>query len=161
MNIREEKGYAYGAFSRFDYGRVPGPFAVVTSVRSDSTAPAVKEIDLELARLTEKSPSAGEFAQARDSLVRSLPGAFETNAGISGAFANLFVYRLPPDYYARLPGQLAQVRPNAIEHVAKRYLDPGSMVVVAVGEKASIEAPLEADGMMVLCRTTRIFSASR
>jgi zinc protease len=147
MNIREEKGYAYGAFSRFDYGRVPGPFAVVTSVRSDSTAPAVKEIDFELTRLTEKSPTSVEFAQARDSLVRSLPGAFETNAGISGAFANLFTYRLPLDYYARLPGQLTRVRPNAIEQAAKRYLDPASMVVVAVGERAAIEAPLEADGM--------------
>ena len=147
MNIREEKGYAYGAFSRFDYGRVPGPFAVITSVRSDATAPAVKEIDLELTKLTAKPPNAGEFTQARDSLVRSLPSAFETNAGISGAFANLFVYGLPLDYYARLPGDLTRVRPNAIERVAKRYLDPAGMVVVAVGERAAIEPPLEAGGM--------------
>jgi zinc protease len=54
---------------------------------------------------------------------------------------------LPLDYYARLPGQLTHVRPNAIEQAAKRYLDPASMVVVAVGERASIEAPLEANGM--------------
>jgi len=146
-NIREEKGYAYGAFSRFDYGRAPGPFAVVTSVRSDATAPAVKEIDHELARLTEKSPDPSEFAQARDSLVRSLPGAFETNAGISGAFANLFTYQLPLEYYARLPDQLMRVRLGAIEQAARRYLDPGSMVVVAVGEQAAIEPPLESSGM--------------
>ena len=147
MNIREEKGYAYGAFSRFDYGRVPGPFAVVTSVRNDATAPAVKEIDRELSRLTEKSPSGGEFEQARDSLVRSLPAAFETNAGISGAFANLFTYRLPLDYYARLPRHLMGVRADAIEQAAKRYLDPAAMVVVAVGEQASIEPALTAGGI--------------
>ena len=120
---------------------------MITSVRSDATAPAVKEIDLELTKLTAKPPNAGEFAQARDSLVRSLPSAFETNAGISGAFANLFVYGLPLDYYARLPGDLTRVRPNAIERVAKRYLDPAGMVVVAVGERAAIEPPLEAGGM--------------
>src|SRR5438094_2360906 len=146
-NIREEKGYAYGAFSRFDFGRAPGPFAVVTSVRSDATAPAVKEIDHELARLIEKAPEATEFAQARNSLVRSLPGAFETNAGISGAFANLFAYALPLDYYARLPGNLTGVLPIAVEQAARRYLNPSSMVVVAVGEQASIEPALESIGM--------------
>ena len=146
-NIREEKGYAYGAFSRFDFGRAPGPFAVVTSVRSDATAPAVKEIDHELARLIEKAPAASEFAQARDSLVRSLPGAFETNAGISGAFANLFTYQLPLEYYAKLPDHLMHVRLGAIKQAARRYLDPGSMVVVAVGEQASIEPPLESAGI--------------
>ena len=146
-NIREEKGYAYGAFSRFDFGRAPGPFAVVTSVRSDATAPAVKEIDHELRRLLEKAPEATEFAQARNSLVRSLPGAFETNAGISGAFANLFAYALPLDYYARLPGNLTGVLPIAVEQAARRYLDPSSMVVVAVGEQASIEPALESIGM--------------
>jgi zinc protease len=146
-NIREEKGYAYGAFSRFDFGRAPGPFAVVTSVRSDATAPAVKEIDHELARLISMPPDATEFAQARNSLVRSLPGAFETNAGISGAFANLFAYALPLDYYARLPGNLGGVAPNAVGQAARRYLDPSSMVVVAVGEKATIEPALESIGM--------------
>jgi len=76
-----------------------------------------------------------------------LPGAFETNAGISGAFANLFAYALPLDYFARLPGNLTGVLPIAVEQAAKRYFDPSSMVVVAVGEKASIESPLEAIGM--------------
>jgi zinc protease len=147
MNIREEKGYAYGAYSRFDFGRAPGPFAVVTSVRGDATGPAVTEIDHELTRIMEKAPAATEFAQARNSLVRSLPGAFETNAGISGAFANLFAYALPLDYYARLPGNLASVLPNAVEQAAKRYLDPSSMVVVAVGEQASIGPALESIGM--------------
>ena len=146
-NIREEKGYAYGAFSRFDFGRAPGPFAVVTSVRSDATAPAVKEIDHELTRLMQKAPEASEFAQARNSLVRSLPGAFETNAGISGAFANLFAYALPLDYYARLPANLTGVLPIAVEQAARRYLNPSSMVVVAVGEQASLEPALESIGM--------------
>ena len=139
-NIREEKGYAYGAFSRFDFGRAPGPFAVVTSVRSDATFPAVKEIDHELSLLTLKAPDAIEFAKARDSLVRSLPAAFETNAGISGAFANLFVYGLTLDYYAQLPTNLRSVQVRAVETAAKRYLDPAAMVVVGVGERSESES---------------------
>src|SRR5207237_3640541 len=47
-NIREEKGYAYGAFSRFDFGRARGPFVVVTSVRCGGTAPAVSGDDHDL-----------------------------------------------------------------------------------------------------------------
>ncbi len=93
-NIREAKGYAYGAFSRFEFGRLPAPFVVATAVRADATAPAVQEIDRELERMRTSAPSRAEFAKARDGVVRALPGAFDTNGGIAGAFANLFVYGL-------------------------------------------------------------------
>jgi len=141
-NLRETQGFAYSIFSRFDFGRVQGPFAVVTSVRSDATAAAVTEIDRELVRLRTTTPPAAEFAKAKGSLVRSLPGAFETNAGTAGAFGNLYAYDLPLDYFARLPGNLRAVGTAAVDAVAKRYLDPSLMVVVGVGEKATIEPGL-------------------
>ena len=58
-----------------------------------------------------------------------------------------FAYALPLNYYARLPANLTGVAPNAVERAAKRYLDPSSMVVVAVGEQASIASALESNGM--------------
>jgi len=143
-NLREAKGYAYGAFSRFDFGRMPGPFVAATTVRADATAPAVTELDRELAGMRRRAPSPGEFAKARDGLVRSLPGAFETNSGTAGAFGGLFVYRLPATFYRALPARFAAV-PNAqIGAVSQRYLDPASMVVVTVGDPAALATATDA-----------------
>jgi zinc protease len=147
-NLREAKGFAYSIFSRFDLGRAPGPFAVVTSVRTDATAAAVAEIDRELNRLRTTSPAAAEFAKARESLVRSLPSAFETNTGTSGAFGTIFTYGLPLDYYARLPANLRGVGVHAVDAAARRYLNPSQMVVVGVGEKGAIAPGLEKLGLL-------------
>ncbi|MEP6678118.1 MAG: pitrilysin family protein [Betaproteobacteria bacterium] len=146
-NLREAKGYTYGAFSRFEFGRMPAPFVAATAVRADATAPAVKEIDRELARMRSAAPSPREFAKARDGVVRSLPGAFETNAGIAGAFATLFVYGLPPTYYVTLPAKFGAVPASEVLTVSKRYLDPAQMVVVAVGEPAALAAASDALGL--------------
>jgi zinc protease len=146
-NLRETNGFAYSAFSWFDFGRIPGPFAVATSVRVDATAAAVKEIRHELAGMVERPANAVEFAKARGALIRSLPGAFETNPGIAGSFANLFVYGLPPNYFATLPQELRAVHPADIVAAAKRYLDPAAMVVIGVGARTAIEPGLEALGL--------------
>ena len=147
-NLREIKGFAYSVFSRFELGRAPGPFAVVTSVRTDATADAVAEIDREFQRLRTTSPAAAEFAKAGNSLVRSLPGAFETNGGTSGAFGTIFTYGLPLDYYARLPANLRGVRVQAVDAAARRYLNPTDMIVVGVGEKGVIAPGLEKLGLI-------------
>jgi len=146
-NLREAKGYAYGAFSRFEFGRMPSPFVTTTTVRAHATAPAVKEVDRELDRMRTDVPSRGEFAKARDGAIRALPGAFETNGGIAGAFANLFIYGLPPTYYTTLPRRFAAVPPAGILAVSKRYLDPAQMVVVVVGDPAALASASDALGL--------------
>jgi len=147
-NLRETHGYAYGAFSGFDFGRLPGPFTVATTVRADATAEAVTEIDHELDRMRTVAPTAAEFAKARDGVIRSLPGAFETNAGIAGAFGTLYVYDLAPTYYATLRQRFAAVTAAQVLAASKRYLDPSSMVVVGVGAPASLTAGREKLGLL-------------
>jgi len=147
-NLRETHGYAYGAFSGFDFGRLPGPFTVATTVRADATAEAVTEIDHELDRMRTVAPTAAEFAKARDGVIRSLPGAFETNSGIAGAFGNLYVYGLAPTYYASLPPRLAAVTAAQVLAASKRYLDPAPMVVVGVGAPAALATGREKLGLM-------------
>jgi zinc protease len=153
-NLREAKGYAYGAFSRFDFGRLPAPFVAATAVRADATAPAVKEIDRELDRMRAGMPSRAEFAKARDGVRRSLPGAFETNGGIAGAFGSLFVYGLPRTYYATLTARFAAVTAADVLAVSKRFLDPAQMVVIGVGDPAALTSASEALGLTPVERFT-------
>jgi zinc protease len=142
LDLREDKGYTYGIGSRFAYGRAPAPFAIRSAVRSDVSAPAVREVFAQLKRVTSSPLAADELKRARGSLTQSLPGLFETNEATAGSFADLFAYGLPSDYYRRLPPQFGAVTAPALEPLARRYLDPASMVVIAVGDRRSLERTL-------------------
>ena len=144
MNLREEHGYTYGARSGFEYRRGPGPFTVRSSVRTDATAPAVREVFKELERIRAAPVAADELKASKDAFSRSLPGDFESGSQTVAALAQLYVYGLPLDYYRTLPASIDRVTATDVQHAATQYLQPGKMTVVAVGDRRSIAAPLAA-----------------
>jgi zinc protease len=141
-NLREDKGYTYGARSGFNYRRSAGPFTVRAGVRTDVTAPAVTEIFKELRRMSEDPITADEFSLARDSIVLSLPGRFETTSQAVSSYANVFIYDLGTDYYTRLPALYSGATLEGVRGVARKYLAPEKMIVVAAGDRARIEPEL-------------------
>ena len=143
MNLREEHGYTYGASSQFSFRRAPGPFQVASGVRTDVTGPAVTEIFKEVRGMVERPVSEEELKKAKDSLSNSLPGAFESSANAVSNFSNVFIYDLGLDYYSRYAEQVNAVTAEQTLAAAKKYLVPGGMVVVAVGDKAKIEPQLK------------------
>ncbi|TFW35758.1 M16 family metallopeptidase [Massilia horti] len=143
-NLREDKGYSYGVFSAFRYDRTPGPFVIAGSVRTDVTGASVSEIFKEVRRMRDQPLPPHELAGARNSQVLSLPGRFETNSDIGASLAELYVFDLPPDYYARLPAQFSKVTAQQVQAVARQYLVPERMIVVAVGERKKIAPQLDA-----------------
>jgi zinc protease len=147
MNLREEHGYTYGAGSVFRYRRAAGPFFIATGVRTDVTGPAVKEIFKEVDRMIATPLTADELGLARDSIVRSLPGQFETSGQVLGSFADVFVFDLGLDYYQRLPQSVNGVTSEAAQDAARRHLVPANMIVVAVGDRAKIEPQLKDVGL--------------
>jgi zinc protease len=142
MNLREEHGYTYGAFSRFVYRRQPGPFYIGSGIRTDVTAPAVSEIMKELKKLTEKGITPSELDLGRDAIVRSLPADFETSARAAGALSNIYVYDLGAQYYSRLPAAMQTVNTESVLGAARKYLAPARMILVVVGDRATIEPEL-------------------
>ncbi len=143
LNLREQHGYTYGASSTFVYRRGPGPFLVGTSVRTDVAAQAVKEIMLEIERMRNTDILPEELAVAKDSIARSLPGMFETTPQAASTSGQLFVHRLPLDYYCSLPGAIDGITAADVRRVAEQHLDPEHMIVVAVGDKSVIGESLE------------------
>ena len=101
LNLREDKGYTYGAFSTFVFRQEAGPFFVGAGVRTDATAPSVTEIYNEIRKMKDVEVTMDELTLGKDSLVRSMPGRFETTAQTVGSFATLFVYDLGLDYYSK------------------------------------------------------------
>jgi zinc protease len=143
MNLREAHGYTYGAVSRFTFNRFGGPVFAGAQVRTDVTAPAAKELFAELDRITADPPTPAELKLAQDSQIRSVPGQFETAKGTSARIAQLFVFKLPDNYYASLPGQFAAVTPEQVKQAAIDHIHPKQMIVVAVGDRAKIEPGLK------------------
>jgi zinc protease len=142
LNLREKNGYTYGASSGFGFRRGAGPFVVGTNVRTDVTAPAVREIFAEIERVRVEPISEDELRTSRDSFARSLPGQFETSADAAASGSQLFVYGLPLDYYDHLPARIDAVSVADVQRVARQYLDPAIMVTVAVGDRSKIEPAL-------------------
>ncbi len=143
MNLREQHGYTYGGLSRFTFDRFGGPLFAGAQVRTDVTAPAAKELFAELDRITTEPPTAAELKLAQDSEIRSVPGEFETVRGTSALMGDLFVFKLPDNYYAMLPEQFAAVKPEQVKQAAIDHIHPKQMVVIAVGDRAKIEPGLK------------------
>src|SRR5688572_13449889 len=143
MNLREKNGYTYGASSSFTFRKAAGPFQVGSGIRTEVTGPAVAEVFNELRGILTKPVTDDELMRAKEGLTNSLPGAFETNGNAVGNFANVFTYSLPLDYYTRYAEQVAAVTMAQTADVAKRYLVPEKMIVIAVGDLEKIEPEIK------------------
>ena len=144
-NIREVKGYSYGVFSNFAFGKGPGAFRAggdIVTAKSDS---ALIEFMKELRDIRgPRPPSDDELKQAKASLVQSLPENFASVGGINGSIGSLYVQGLPQDYYQQFARAVDAVTKDDVVRVAKQYLDPEHLAIVIVGDRSKIEAPLAA-----------------
>jgi len=111
-------------------------------VRTDVTGPAVGEVFNEIERMRATLMTDDELKTAKDAFARSLAGRFETTDQIVNTISEFFIYNLPLDFYNTLPARIDAVSAADVQRVAQRYLKPGSMVVVAVGDRAKIEPQL-------------------
>jgi zinc protease len=143
MNLREEHGYTYGAFSFFAYHRSPGPFIAGSDIRTDATAPATTELLHELKRMRDTQLTPAELLLSKDSIARSLPGRFERGMDAVASFAELFTYDLPLDYYSTLPDRVNAVTVGQVQTVAKKYILPENLIVLALGDRAKIEEEMK------------------
>jgi zinc protease len=116
---------------------------VRTMVRTDATAPSVKEIFSELDRMRATQVKPEELAMAKETEVRGLTGTFETSSATTGTMLGLYVYNLPLDYYRALPQKIEAVNAAEVQRVAQQYLMPDKMVVVAVGDRSKIQSELQ------------------
>jgi zinc protease len=142
-NLRERHGYTYGAYSSVDSDRGVGLITMQTSVSTESTGASVHEMLNEVAALRDAPVSAEELQLAKDSLSRSLPARFVTDAGTASAVAELYLTDRPPDYFQNLPAALTEIDADDVQAVARAHLRPEEMKVIAVGDRAQIDPQLD------------------
>jgi len=143
QNLREARGYTYGAGSRFDMRRAAGPFtasAEIVSAKSDS---ALIEFIKELNGIRQAVP-ADELSRAKRYLQLQLPGNFETTQQIASALVPVALYGLPLDYYNTYVQSVEGVTQADVGRVAQQYINPGSLAILIVGDRKTIEQGLKA-----------------
>ncbi len=143
QNLRERNGYSYGAGSGFSFRPVAGPFTASSDVQTDVTAPALSEFFHELAAISEPVPSE-ELTKSRDYLALSFPAPFATVRGTAAMVGDLWLDGLPADTYDRYSAGVRSVSADDLARVARQYVVPDEMVVVVVGDRATIEADVRA-----------------
>lgn len=145
QNLREEHGYSYGAFSRFDMRSSAGPFFAGAGVQTDKTAEALKEFFVELDRIRQPVGD-DELAKARNYLALGFPSELETIGDLSSHLEDLLVYGLPPDYYDTYVARIQAVTTDLVRRAAERYIQPDRFAVVVVGDRQAIEPGIRALG---------------
>jgi len=143
MNLREEHGYTYGASSGFRMYRGAGPFLAGGLVRTNVTGDSATQLMYEIKRFPDNPPTEAELTEAKNSNVQSLPGVFDTTASIAGSLSSIFLYSRPLDYYATLPERYRAVSAADVARVAREYIHPGQLTIVAAGDRSKIEPQLK------------------
>jgi len=143
MNLREEKGYTYGARTAFEFRRGAGPFVLHASVQADATVDAVKEVLAEVRAIRGDKPvTDAELALGRAALTRGYPRSFETADQIARAAAQLSLYGLPDDYFSTFVPKVLSLTAADVTRAAAAHLDPSRMVAVIVGDREKLASSL-------------------
>ena len=141
-HLREEKGYTYGIGSNIDAPRWTGVWVASTSVRNDVTEPALTDLLDEIRQMRDVRVSAREFADAKRSLVAAFALTLESpNALLQNAITR-WRHGLPADYWDRYPERITAITEADAQAMAKKYLDPSRLQIVAVGNEEAVARTL-------------------
>ena len=140
MNLREDKGWSYGARSSLYGARGQRPFVVRAPVQTDRTKESIVEILKELREMTaNRPPTEEEFVKTRENRILRLPGSWETISAIGNSIAAIVRYGLPDDHYETYPERLRTLKLSQISQAAQSLIHADNLVWVIVGDLAKIE----------------------
>lgn len=137
MNLREDKGYAYGAFGGFDYQRAGSALQVAASVETSTTVLALREIAKEIKGMREGGPTDDELTRERDGALKGLPAKFATPTDTLSQLKRLAYFGMPLDWYAGHQQRLRAMDAAAVLAAAKAHLIDGAVDVLVVGDGAA------------------------
>jgi len=142
MNLREEKGYTYGASSRFFTRRTKGLFQISSAVETKYVPEAIQEIIKEIENIKNGPVSETELQQAQGYLNGIFPIAFESGTQIADGLSNIIVFDLQDDYYRTYRDKILAVTRDEILQAAKKYLHPQSLSIVVCTDKNEVKTRL-------------------
>jgi zinc protease len=138
MNLRESKGYTYGAYSSFDMRRLAGSFEATAEVRTAVVGDSLKEFFYELNRIRNEKVSAQELQDAKNFLTGVFPIRLETQEGLTNLITQQQLFDLPSDFLQTYREKVKQVTMEDVQRVAQKYILPDKFAIVIVGDAEEI-----------------------
>ena len=138
MNLREEKGYTYGAYSSLDARRTAGTFRATAEVRTPVTGDSLKEFFYELNRIRNEPVSEKEIGDAKSYLTGVFPIRLETQEGLIDQLVQIKVFGLPENYLEIYRSSIQAVTIQQVQEVARKYVRPDEAAIVIVGDGAQL-----------------------
>lgn len=136
LNLREDKGYTYGARSGFSGNKIPGPFTASASVKKENTADSVVEFILEIEKYRESGISEEELDFVRSAIGQRDALRYETPGQKAGFLARIIEYGLPKNYVEQQAEIINNISQNEINDLAKKHLPLDRMMILVVGDKS-------------------------
>ncbi len=145
MNLREDKHWAYGAYSFTNNAVGQRPWLAYAPVQIDKTADSLKEMDNEFVRyFSGQAPAtAQEVAKIQATEIRGLPGAYETASSVMATIGGIVKYGRPDDWVFKRKAEIEALTPEQVK-AAAATIDPGRLVWVVVGDLKQVEQPIRA-----------------
>lgn len=145
MKLREEKQWAYGAYSYASGAKGQRPWIAYAPVQIDKTAESIVEMRNDIAAFatSDRPASEAEVDNIKVNNVRSLPGAYETAGAVMSAIGGIVRYERPDDYVGTLK-QRTEATPLDAVRKAAGLIKPQALTWVIVGDLTQIEAPVRA-----------------
>jgi Predicted Zn-dependent peptidases len=141
MNLREDKHWAYGAWSFPIDARGQRLWMVLAPVQTDKTKESLLEVMKELRSVVADRPlTVKEIADAKDRQIKTLAGRWETGSSVGSALGEIVTYGLPEDYYSTYQDRVRAAENSQVNAAAKKFVFPERMVWLVVGDRAKIEA---------------------
>lgn len=134
LNLREDKGYTYGAYSYFSGSKFRGVVAASSEVRTDVTEGAMREFIYEIKRIRDEKVSPAELESAKRALVGQFALELEQPQSLLQDIITQKLYHLPADYWDTYPQKVAAITAEDVQRVAQKYLDLSHLQIVAVGD---------------------------
>jgi zinc protease len=141
MNLREDKHWAYGAYSFLWSARAQRPFLIFAPVQTDKTKESLVEVNKELRALLADGPVTGEeLARIQANETLTLPGSRETLNAVGSSITDLVQFGWPDNYYDTMAGKIRALKTSDLDAAAKQVIHPDNLVWVVVGDRAKIES---------------------
>ena len=153
LNLREEKGYTYGAYSSLRSYRKEGLLLAAANVRSEVCAEAVLETLAEMERMRQDPPEANELQRCLAERVGAFIRRMESPASVGLLEISRRLHGLSEDYYRTYLPKLKEVTAEKVLETARAYIDPSRTLVAVVGDREQVEEKLRDLGNLTVYDT--------
>ncbi|HSN60136.1 MAG TPA: insulinase family protein, partial [Ferruginibacter sp.] len=150
INLREDKGWTYGARSGFAGDKYTGTFAFSSGIRADATDSALKEVIREIKNFRDNGITTDEIKFMQNSIGQADARNYETGGQKAAFIGRMIQYDLPADYVKKQNQILQTISKNEIDGLSKKYLDIEKMNILLVGDKKKILPGLQTMGYEII-----------